>query len=82
MCRSWSKASGNLVKQHKETSTPLSGKGKLTNKTINLMQNYFGRAINENKRDLYAMKKTGIILWHCTDFDDKKFRCRLSLVGE
>ena len=72
----------NLVKQHKGISTPLSSKRKLTKKTINSMQYYYGRAIHENKGDLYAMKKTGVFLWHCTDFDDKRFRCRLSLVGE
>ena len=49
----------NLVKQHKGTSTPLSGKGKLT---VNSMQNYYSKAIHESKRDLYAMNKTGIVL--------------------
>ena len=28
------------------------------------------------------MKKTGIILWYCKDFDNKMFRYQLSLVGE
>ena len=63
----------NMVKKYKGTSTPFSGKGKLTEKTINSMQNYFGRAIRENKNNLYAMKKaTGAILWHCTNFENSK----------
>jgi len=32
----------NLVKAHKGTKKPLSGKGKLTEKTINSMQNFYG----------------------------------------
>ena len=67
----------NMIKQYKGTSTPLSGKGKLTEKTINSMQNYYGMAIRGNKNDLYAMKKaTGAILWHCTDFENSEFRHR------
>jgi hypothetical protein len=67
----------NLVKQYKGTATPLSGKGKLTEKSINSMQNYYGMAIRENKDKLYTMKKaTGAILWHCTDFEDSEFRHR------
>ena len=64
----------NLVKQHKGTATSLSGKGKLTEKTINSMQNYYGMAIRGNKNDLYAMKKAAsAILWHCTDFENKEY---------
>ena len=41
------------------------------------MQNYYGMAIRQNKNNLYSMKKaTCAILWHCTDFKDKKFRHR------
>jgi len=32
----------NLVKQHKGTKTTLSGRGKLTEKIINSMQNFYG----------------------------------------
>ena len=46
-----------LVKQHKETSTPLSGKRKLTNKTINSMQNYYNRAIHEIRETCLCNEK-------------------------
>ena len=56
---------------------PLSGKGKLTEKVINSMQNYYGLAIRENKNDLYGMKKAvWAILWHCTAFEDEEYRHR------
>ena len=67
----------NLVKQHKGTATPISGRGKLTEKTINSMQNFYGIAIRENTHDLYNMKKAvGAILWHCTDFENQEYRHR------
>ena len=70
-------------KKYKGTSTPLSGKGKLTEKTINSMQNYFGRAIIENKNNLYAMKKaTGAILWYCSNFESSEYRHRFCPVGK
>ena len=37
----------NLVKQYKGTLTPLHGKGKVTDKTINSLQNFYGIAIRE-----------------------------------
>jgi len=62
---------------HKNSPTSLSGKGKLTEKVINTLQNYFGMAIRDNKGDLYQMKKAvGAVLWHCTQFDDEAFRHR------
>ena len=35
----------------------ISDKGRLTDKAINTLQNYFGMAIRQNKGNLYAMKK-------------------------
>ena len=63
-----------LRKSHTGTHTPLSGRGRLTDKVINSLQNFYGQAIRENQGNLYAMKKAvGAILWHCTDFgDDEK----------
>ena len=62
---------------HKNSSTPLSGKGKLTDKVVNLMQNYFGLAIRQNQGDLYGMKKAiWVILWHSTNFEDDHYRHR------
>ena len=57
-----------LVKKHAGNKDPkkrLSGKGKLNQKVMNSMQNYYGIAIRKTKGDLYAMKKAvGAILWH------------------
>ena len=47
------------VKEYKGTATPLSGAGKLTEKTINSLKNYYGKAIRSNSNELYAMKKAG-----------------------
>lgn len=58
----------NMVKSHKGTKTPLSGRGKLTDKCINSMQNYYGMAIRRNITNLYAMKKAVFaIMFHFTD---------------
>lgn len=65
----------NLVKGHKGTDKPISGKGKLTDKCINSMQNYYGLAIRNNTENLYAMKKAVYaILFHFTEFDDINLR--------
>ena len=52
------------------TKSPISGKGKLTEKIIDSMQNFYGLVIRQNCESLYQMKKAiGAILWHCTKFD-------------
>ena len=67
---------------YKNSKTPLSGRGKLTDKIVNAMQNYFGLAIRQNQGNLYGMKKAiGAILWHCTDFKDDSYRHRYCPVG-
>lgn len=48
----------------------IAGKGRLTDKVINTLQNYFGMAIRSSK-ELYQMKKAiGAVLWHCTDLPE------------
>lgn len=42
----------NLVKAHKGIKQPLSGRGKLTEKIINSMQNFYGLAIRSNTDNL------------------------------
>ena len=45
-----------------------SRKGRLTDKIINKMQNYYGMAIRQNPGQLHEMKKSiGAVLWHCSD---------------
>ena len=63
------------VKEYKGTATPLSGAGKLTEKTINSLKNYYGKASRSNSNELYAMKKAvGAVLWHCAKFDNNDHR--------
>ena len=64
-----------LVKNHKGTSNPLHGRGKLTDTIINSMQNFYGLAIRNNLGNIYAMKKAvWAVLFHCTKFDDIEYR--------
>ena len=74
----------NLVKQHKGTSKPLHGKGKLTDKIINSLQNIYGLAIRQNCDNLYQMKKAvGAILWHCIETDQgHEYRHRFCPTGK
>ena len=49
----------------------ISGIGRLTDKVINTMQNYYGMAIRQNSNDLFAMRESVIAsLMHNTNFDD------------
>ena len=53
----------------------IAGRGRLTDKCINTLQNYYGMAIRQNKDDLYGMKKAvGAILFHCSDIADDNIR--------
>ena len=53
----------------------ISGKGRLTDRLINKMQNCFGMAIRPNLGQLYAMKKSVLaILWHFTDIKNLDVR--------
>lgn len=66
-----------LVISQKAAKKPISGKGKLTEKAINSMQNYYGMAIRNNIVNKYQMKKAiGAILWHCTNYTNESFRHR------
>ena len=53
----------------------ISGKGRLTDKIINKMQNYYGMAIRQNPGQSREMKKgIGAVLWHCSDIQDLQVR--------
>ena len=55
----------------------LVGKGRLTDKAINTLQNHYGMAIRQNSDSLYAMKKSVVaILHHCSDISDNEKRHR------
>ena len=72
-----------VLKDYKGAATPLSGKGKLTEKVINSLQNFYGIAIRQNSGNLYEMKKAvGAILWHCTDMVDIEVRHQFCPKGE
>ena len=69
----------NLVKdmrgQKLSDGKPLSGRNRLTKKTINMMQNYYGMAIRQNVSCLYSMKKSVMaILFHCSESSDEEDR--------
>ena len=50
----------------------ITGKARLTDKVMNLMQNYYGMAIRQNVDNVYAMKKSIIaILYHCSQNDNE-----------
>lgn len=53
----------------------MSGRGRLTEKVIDSIQNYYGRAIRDNIDNIYAIKKAiWAIHFHCTEFDDQAYR--------
>ena len=53
----------------------MTGRGRLTDKAVNTLQNYYGLAIRGNKGDLYAMKKAvAAILFHCSEGGDDVVR--------
>ena len=61
----------------------IKGKGRLTDKAINTLQNYYGMAIRQNTQHLYGMKKAiGAVLHHCSDIPDESLRHRFRPVTE
>lgn len=70
---------GTRLRKLKTADKTLSGKGKLTDKIINKLQNYFGLAIRQNAgSSVYEMKKAiGAILFHCTEEGDPEIRHRM-----
>ena len=53
------------------------GKGRLSNRAINTMQNYYGMAIRQNTDNLYAMcKAAGAVLYHCSDIKKESIHHR------
>ena len=53
----------------------LSGRGRLTDKAINTLQNFFGMAVRQNYENLYAMKKAILAtLFHNSDIADEVVR--------
>ena len=53
----------------------ISGRGRLTDKAINTLQNYYGMAIRQNINDLYKMKKSVCaVLHHNCEISDENVR--------
>ena len=45
----------------------IGGTGRLSDKNINLIQNYYGMAIRQNSESIYGMKKSiAAVLYHVT----------------
>ena len=57
-------------KDYKCTAPRLSDAGKLTEKKINSMQNYYGKSIRSNSNKIYTITKAETILWYCTEFSN------------
>lgn len=54
---------------------PLTGRGRLTEKVMNSLQNYYGMSIRSNTGQLYAMKKSiAAIIHHCSANDNSTQR--------
>ena len=50
----------------------VSGTGRLSDKNINLLQNYYGMAIRQNTDNIYKMKMAiGATLYHCTNMKEE-----------
>ena len=50
----------------------LTGQGRLTEKAMNILQNYYGMVIRNNTGNLYQMKKgVAAILFHCSEYLDE-----------
>ena len=55
---------GKVLKDGKR----LTGKGRMTDKVINTLQNYYGMSIRQNKGNLYGMKKSiAGLIHHCSE---------------
>ena len=73
---------GSRLRNLKATKTeklsdgkPLGGKGRLTEKVMNTLQNNHGMAIRQNTGNLYGMKKAIVgVLYHCCDIKDQDTR--------
>ena len=53
----------------------LSGRGRLTDRAINLLQNYFGMAISRQNDDVASMKRAiGAVLFHCSESESDERR--------
>ena len=58
-----------------EDGKKILGKGRLTDKAINTLQNYYGMAIRQNTHSLFSMKKAvGAVLYHCSDITKEEVR--------
>ena len=51
-------------------SNGVAGTGQLSDKNINLLQNYHGTAIRQNTDNMYQMKAIGATLFHCSAIKD------------
>ena len=65
----------SLKKQKLSDGKSISGRGRLTEKAMNTLQNYFGMAIRQNTGNLYKMKKcVWAVLYHNTAISDESER--------
>ena len=61
----------------------IAGRGRLTDKAINTLQNYYGMAIRSNTSDVMEMKKAvGAVLFHCSNLNLESERHKFCPTGE
>ena len=53
-----------LGKNHLEDGKPIGGKGRLTDKVIDKLQVYYGKAIRQNTHSVDAMQNAIMAIWH------------------
>ena len=65
---------GTALRKFRKKNKGMGGKGKLTDKVIDKLQNYYGIAIRSNPGNLDAMKKAILaILFYCASSEDNKW---------
>ena len=68
------KRMGTALRKLKKEKKGLGGKGKLTNKMVDKIQNYYGIAIRSNAGNLNAMKNAILaVLFHCASSKDNNY---------
>ena len=61
----------------------VSGKGRLTDKAVTTLQNYYGMAIRQSMGDLQGMRKAvGAVPYHCSELKMKKLPTVLSYMRD
>ena len=76
MCRTWQKRVGYRLQNLNKKAKGLRGKGKLTDRIIDKLQNNYGIAIRSNKNNLEAMEAgTKSLLFYVDSSQESNLHC-------